>query len=80
MCLWLFNEHSRLYLNMSAHIDAHNEDDIILTASGLFYRRAVRGDSSPTHTAVTFIHQSANAIAESDGGSWLAAALHRSVT
>lgn len=32
--------------------------------------------TSHTHTAVTFIHPSANANAESDGASWLAAALH----
>lgn len=37
-------------------------------------------DPSSTHTAVTFIHPSANANAASDGGSWLAAVLHRSVT
>ncbi len=62
---------------------AGNENNIILTltASGLFSRRAIRGDPSSTHTAVTFIHPSANANAESDGGSrLLAAVLHLSAT
>lgn len=42
--------------------------------------RAVWGDPSSTHTAVTFIHLSANANAESDDRSWLVAALHLSMT
>ena len=77
MCLWLFNICLR---SLNIYNGAPNENDIILTASGLFYRRAVRGDPSSTHTAVTFIHPSANANAESDGGSWPAAALRLSVT
>lgn len=65
----------------TVYYDICNEKDIILTTSVIFYRSVMERDPSTTHTAHTpFIHLSANANAESDGGSRLAAAVHLSVT